>query len=64
MDKEIKIKVSELDEIGKEFSKADKMLLAEAMTDISNFAKYDVIHKQLDKALQLFESFYIKSNKT
>jgi len=62
MDKEITIKVSELDEIGKEFSKADKMLLAEAMTDISNFAKYDAIHKQLDKALQLFESYYVESN--
>ena len=60
MDLEIKIKVSKLDEIGKEFSKADKMILSMAMSDMANFAKYDVIHKQLDKALELLESYYVE----
>jgi len=62
MDKEIKLKVSQLDEIGKQFSKADKMLLSEAMGDIANFNKYDAIHKQLDKALELLESYYVNNN--
>ena len=62
--KKIKIETSQLNEISEEFFKADNMLLEEAMADITNFAKYDKIHKQLEKAIELLHSHCINVDKS